>query len=369
MKFKIEKNDLAPLVANVAKCSKGTLEVTSGVKISAETDKILLTGNCFEIAGQFTTSTATIDKVGECLVDGKLFSDFMKSLPSGEVVLELKKNVLHVKYGNNEMKFNTIDESSFSEPDFSGNKVFSGKAREIHKALKEIAFATASGPVTNESFKGILIEPSEKSVFFVATDAIRMAWAELSLECEADTKMIVPPTLVGLIGSVFADEEITVLSGGNKVIIQGDNAVISGSLFNGAFPNWKAVVASLNSPAIIHEAGAAIKDSLSRMKIFADKKAPSVSLTVGDGKLLLHSSSSIGEISEELVVKTSGTIEGPVRFNSLFLFEALTALEDNEFDLQITGGIRPLCMAVGSRSASVLVGQTREIKAEVKQAS
>lgn len=369
MKFKIQKSDLLGPVANVAKCAKGVMSTSSSVKIVAESDKVVFTGNSFELAGQFMTSTVTIHKTGECLVDSRMLHDFVKSLPAGEVSFDLKGNVLQVKYGNgSQIKFNTLSETDFVDPEFEGKLMFAAKSGEIFKALKSVAYATAVPSSTfKEIFKGILIEPGEdKSLFLVASDSFRMAWAELPLECQTSEQMIVPPTLVGLVGSVFQSaDELKFKNGGNKLIVEGENAVISTALINGSFPQWKSILQAVNSPTIIEGSTEIVNAALSRIRLMADKKSPSVQIAVEGNQMTLRTSSDVGEIAETVEVKASGSeFSGPVNFNPSYLAEALNASEDKEIEIRITGGSRPMCLSVGSVSSGIVIAQARATEAQ-----
>ena len=76
--------------------SKTTMEILDCIKISSKDEKISLTGNDMSL-GIETIVKGTIVEGGTTVVSAKIFSDIIRSIPDGEVVITADDKIINKK--------------------------------------------------------------------------------------------------------------------------------------------------------------------------------------------------------------------------------------------------------------------------------
>jgi DNA polymerase-3 subunit beta len=233
-----------------AVATRTTLPVLSNVWMGTEDGRLKVAATNMEI-GVTTWIDASVEEEGQITVDARLLSEFVNTLPAGEVRLELDPNRLSltVRAGRDKASINGIDADDFpvittmKESDVT----VSIDAQMLKERISLVEFAAA----TDESrpvLAGVLTRFDGDSLMLASADGFRMAVSEGPSGTPVDERLdvIVPARsyreLARLVGDY--DEEITlaVTSNRSQILARfGDTEWVS-QLIDGTFPDVKQIV-------------------------------------------------------------------------------------------------------------------------------
>jgi DNA polymerase III subunit beta len=233
-----------------AVATRTTLPVLSNVWIGTDDGRLKIAATNMEI-GVTTWIDASAEADGQITVDARLLSEFVNTLPSGEVQLELDPNrmSLTVRAGRDKAAINGIDPEDFPVITTvkDGDFTVSIDAQTLRERISLVEFAAA----TDESrpvLAGVLTRFDDDSMMFSAADGFRMAVAEGPSGVTVDERLdvIVPARSFRELARLVADfdEELTLSVTANKAQIIarfGDTEWVS-QLIDGTFPDVKQIV-------------------------------------------------------------------------------------------------------------------------------
>jgi len=176
----------------------------------------------------------------------------------------------------------------------------------------------------------------------VATDGHRLAIAVRSLS-QATTPVtgIVPRKAVAEIQRALgAGEEVQLAITENQFVLQMPNFVMTARLIEGQFPNYEAVIPK-GQPGKLLLSRPALTSALRRVAVMAEERNKPVKLTLVPASLKLSASSAeLGEAEESLSVDYAGE-EVAIAFNSRYILDALSPMEDDAVVLEFKDGLSP----------------------------
>ncbi|HEV2128524.1 MAG TPA: DNA polymerase III subunit beta [Thermomicrobiales bacterium] len=233
-----------------AVATRTTLPVLSNVWIGTEDGRLKIAATNMEI-GVTTWIDASVEDEGQITVDARLLSEFVNTLPTGEVKLDLDPNRLSltVRAGRDKAAINGIDPEDFPVITTmkEGNFTISIDAQTLRDRISLVEFAAA----TDESrpvLAGVLTRFDGDNMMLAAADGFRMAVSEgpSGVSVPERQDVIVPARSYRELARLVADydEEITISVAGNKAQIIarfGDTEWVS-QLIDGTFPDVKQIV-------------------------------------------------------------------------------------------------------------------------------
>jgi len=233
-----------------AVATRTTLPVLSNVWMGTEDGRLKIAATNMEI-GVTTWVDASVVEDGQITVDARLLSEFVNTLPAGEVQLELDPNRLSltVRAGRDKAAINGIDPEDFpvittmKEGDFS----VSIDAQTLRERISLVEFAAA----TDESrpvLAGVLTRFDADSMMLAAADGFRMAVSEGPSGTTVDERLdvIVPARsyreLARLIGDYDEEIILSVTANRSQMLARfGDTEWVT-QLIDGTFPDVKQIV-------------------------------------------------------------------------------------------------------------------------------
>jgi DNA polymerase-3 subunit beta len=258
MKFTCLQSNLAKSLANVSRVvtSRPSLPVLANVLVEAEKGRVKFSATDLEI-GINTWVGADVEEEGKTTVSAKMFFEFVNSMPSGKIDVELTRGQLIVKTENNEAKFNVLPADEFPQvPGATGDALLNIPKESFVKALNRVVIAAA----TDESrpiFTGISFEGRDNVLTLVGLDGFRLAKQviDLSTSLSSDLDLIIPAKALVEVTRSKDDStegdsdqkgsdsiEVYLLKDKNQVVFKvGDTEIVS-RLIEGKFPNYKQVI-------------------------------------------------------------------------------------------------------------------------------
>ena len=334
-----------------AVATRTTLPVLSNVWMGTEDGRLKIAATNMEI-GVTTWVDASVAEDGQITVDARLLSEFVNTLPSGEVQLELDPNRLSltVRAGRDKAAINGIDPEDFpvitSMKD--GDFTVGLDAQTLRERISLVEFAAA----TDESrpvLAGVLTRFDGDTMMLASADGFRMAVAEGPSGTSVDERLdvIVPARsyreLARLIGDF--DDEITLAVTANRSQVLarfGDTEWVS-QLIDGTFPDVKQIVPREFATRV--DVGRdSLLNAVRRASYFARENNDVVRLAIhtGDdemspGSVEVTANAAERGNSESFVDASISGGELQVAFNSRYLADVLGVLKHGNVMIGLNG--------------------------------
>ena len=332
--------------------TRTTLPVTQNILISTDAGRLKLTATNLEIAIT-TWIGASIETEGEVTIPARLFSDFVNSLPSGEVTITLTDSPLGVEMhsGKFECRILGVSAEEFPPiPTVDGDVLVSIPAATLRKSINQVAFAAAtedSRPVLT----GVQIEIQSKQLTFAAADGFRLAVHKSSIDSGISESIdfIVPSRtlreLERIIADVQTDVQMSITPTKNQVLFKSGEIELTSQLLAGSFPNYNQLIPQNYSTRAIVDANEFSRATRSA-SIFARDGSGIVRLQVSPGtgeedKLIVSArAEELGDNSGEIIAQTEGD-ESKIAFSSKYLSDVLNILGSDKVILETTSPSSP----------------------------
>ena len=337
-----------------AVASRSNLPVLQNVKISTESEMLVLTATNLDIA--ITTRIgAQVEQEGAITIPARLLTDFVNSLPDDRIDIESSTDPLSVslKCQRFDANINGTDPEEFPPiPTVDEGSTIKVDPQTLRETIAYVAFAAAtedSRPVLT----GIKAEIEDDRFTFAAADGFRRAIYEgmLSEPMAEPMEFIIPARAmqeVGrLIGSDNSEVEFTVTSSGTHALFKMGTIEIVSQLMPGSFPNFRSLIPESHKNRVVvsqTDFMRAVKTS----SIFARDGSGIVRIQIQDeeDKKGLSVASRAEELGDNFG-EIDGTIEGEIdeesriAFNNKYLSEVLDVLGDGEIAFEMTSSSSP----------------------------
>jgi DNA polymerase-3 subunit beta len=294
------------------------------------------------------------------LLPGRLFADVVRSLPPGDVGLELRgeQRDVEIAAGGARFHLRTLPAEDFPRlPELEGETV-SLPAAPLAATIELVARA-ASRDEVRPILTGVLLQAEGKRLTMVATDSYRLSVKHTELEGEIGQALEanVPARALRELARIAAAEdadEVEIALPRNQVVFRVAGVVLSSRLIEGQFPSWRQLVPE----SFEHEVRlprAEFLEIARRVSQLAQRNAP-LRLAFAEGELTVAAETpDIGDASEALPAPYSGEpLE--IAFNPQFLVEGIESVASEELAIQLSSPLRPgLLRPVDGEDFSYLV--------------
>lgn len=332
--------------------TRSTLPILSHVLLRTDAGRLKLTATNLEIAATAWV-LAKVEDEGGVTVPAKLLTDFVNSLPSGQVDLSLdvRTKTLHIASGSYEANVKGQDAEEFPlTPTIPGKPTTRVAESTLRRLVNEVAFVAATDD-SRPVLTGVLTRLEGEEITLVAADPYRLGIRRGALLQRVDppVEVIIPARslqeLARMIGDTDDPVDIAVTPTKSQVIFHADDLDLVSRLIEGQFPNYRQVIPSSYVTRVV----VSREDLLQATRLasyFARDAANIVRLQVdpSDGGAPLVVSAQATEVGDE-VSRIDATVEGAatqIAFNSRFLNEALGSLASaTEVALELGGPLAP----------------------------
>ncbi|HQL41195.1 MAG TPA: DNA polymerase III subunit beta, partial [Candidatus Omnitrophota bacterium] len=183
---------------------------------------------------------------GAITIPAKKFSDIIKELPAGDIVISTKKNN-HIEIEGDKFLFKLIGlpKEEFPKfPEFKNAEAISIDQSTLKEMLRMTSFAV-SHEEARYVLNGVLLEIDGDIIRIVATDGRRLAKIERKTETaiKKEIKIIIPLKAVQEITRNLKDDgAMSFLTGTNQLLFDINNVLIATRIIEGEFPNYHQVI-------------------------------------------------------------------------------------------------------------------------------
>lgn len=329
-------------VGRVASARAG-LPILSNILVRTEGNRLLVAATNLEIAATYYIG-AKVAKQGSVTLPARLISEFVSSLPKGQVELTSKGAHVTVSSGSYTSVINGVDAEDFPELPAINEKEsvsYTINPADFKEAVSQTVI-TASSDATRPVLTGVYWHSFEGALYLAATDGYRLSERKL-VETKSEIAAIVPASSLQEVLRMLHDsvESVEVLFDDTQVRFRVGDAEITSRLIDGNYPDYRQLIPK-ESETVISLKGDEFSRIVKIAGLFARDTGGSVTLNADAEKneLEIHSiASEIGEntSSANAEVTTSGTIT----LNSRYISEALSAVSAGQIIFRFSGKLSP----------------------------
>lgn len=346
MKLKVTQSNLSKALGVVSRvaASRTTLPILSNILIKADGNTLTVSATNLEIAITCTVA-GKVDEKGSITVPARLMTDFVSSLPDGNIDLKLEEQSLQIKAGKYKSTINGISAEDFpSLPDIENSNQSTISAAELKKALQQIVFA-ASSDEARQVLTAVYTHTFSNNLYLVATDSYRLAERSAGATKD-DFELLVPASTYQELLRVIEDDvpEIKYTYDDAQVMFEHGDIKIISRLIDGKYPDYRQLIPKDGEI----EFKIAKEDFVNITKVsslFAKESAGSITLDVDENKQevsIRSIASQVGENTSRADAKVTGS--GNVTLNSRYLLDALNAFSGDTIVFKFSSKTSPCVM-------------------------
>lgn len=352
MELTVTQENFTKALSNVGRVasSKAGLPILSNILLRTDGNRLLIAATNLEIASTHLIG-AKIAKPGSITVPARLISDFVSSLPKGQVDLQVKGDHLHISSGSYSSIINGVVADEFPELptiDESSTIQYSVNTADFKQAVSQ-TIITSSSDSTRPVLTGVYWHSFEGYLYLAATDGYRLSERKL-VETKSDVAAIIPSSTLQEVLRTITDDtaEVEMLFDETQVRFRVGESEITSRLIDGNYPDYRQLIPATSETNVMMAA----TDFVRITKIaglFARNSGGSVTLTADKEKKTL----SIHSIASELGENTSSadaevSEDGQVTLNSRYLSEALSAVDGDTVSFRFSGKLSPCVLTAKS---------------------
>lgn len=348
MKITILKENLSKGLSIVGRVvsSRGSLEILSNILIKTSKGRVCLSATNLEIGISYMVG-AKVESDGAITVPAKLFSEFINSLPSEKITLELDGDTLKCKTDDYKTSIKGISADEFPLiPEIKEKKTFSINGVKFRDAVNLVGLA-ASLDDSRPILSGVYIKVSGTKVVLAATDSYRLAENIVSVNADKNKKeeIVVPArTLIELsriLGELKEDIEVNAYITENQILFEANGLELVSRLIEGQFPNYKQIIPE-NTESVAKVDKSELLGAVKVASLFARENANSIKVAIKEkGKVEINSQGSqVGENIATIKADVKGKT-AEASFNGKYISDVLVAMKDKDVELGISGKLNP----------------------------
>jgi DNA polymerase-3 subunit beta len=346
MKISVPRDSLSAALQLVGRAvsSRGTLPSLGGILLTTADGKLTLRATDMELALTRALEVA-VTADGTTLLPGRLLTDVVRSLPPGDVSLELRSEQRDVELSAGSARFHlrTLPAEDFPRlPDLEGEAV-QLPATPLAETIDLVARA-ASRDEVRPILTGVLVQAEGERLTMVATDSYRLSVKHATLEAPVSQTLEanVPARALRELARIISSEsveEVEIAMPRNQAIFRAGGVTLSSRLIEGQFPSWRQLIPESFEHEVRLPRGEFLEITR-RISQLAQRNAP-LRLAFSEGELTVAAETpDIGDASEAMPAPYSGEpLE--IAFNPQFLVEGVESVGSDELAVQLSSPLRP----------------------------
>jgi DNA polymerase-3 subunit beta len=366
MKISCLQENLARGLAIVGRAvaTRSTLPVLSNILLQTDEGRLRLAATNLEI-GVSCWIGAKVEEEGSTTVPARLLTEFVNSLPPGQIDMELteRTQTLNLKCARYEANIKGIDAGEF--PEVPTAESLGGQApthlhldAEVFRQMIDQAVFAAATDESRPILTGVLAKFHQGGLTLAAADGFRLAVtsADVGVDLDEATSVIIPARALAELGRISADDEDTIeliiTPSRNQILFHQGNVDLISQLIEGNFPDYNQIIPKGHSSRTL----VATQDLLKAVRVaflFARDAANIIRFQIVPGSELTPGHMIITGTSVELgdnVSEMDATIEGDeveIAFNARYMIDALSVMGTPEVALETStpsspGVLRPV---------------------------
>ncbi|MCD8214494.1 MAG: DNA polymerase III subunit beta [Clostridiales bacterium] len=360
MKINVNKDRLIYNIGlvNRAVVSKTTMNILECILLIADDKGIKLISNNLDMGIETEYFEADVEDEGKIALEGKFFSDIIRSCPSQDITVETdEKFITIIKSGKSEIKMSGRDPEVFPLlPEVAEDLCYTIEAAKLKDMIRKTIFAVAA-----ENIKPVLtgeyIEINDDDINMVGIDGYRIACGSSRLlKGNNDSfSVIVPGNSMGEIGKLISDEEeISMYFTENHMMVKFKDCTLLTSLIEGEYLKYKHFFTGDYKTKVIIRKDEVLSCLDRVLLISKDVKKSPVKVKISSSIIELSSiSEAVGSMYEAIDCEVSG--DGlTIGFNPKYMQEIFKNIDADEVTAIFNSSLSP-CVLQGEEKYKYLL--------------
>jgi DNA polymerase-3 subunit beta len=364
MKISCLQENLAKGLATVGRAvaTRSTLPVLSNILLETDEGRLRLAATNLEI-GINCWIGAKVEEEGSITVPARLLTEFVNSLPAGQIDMELteRTQTLNLKCARYEANIKGISASEFPDvptaESIGGQNNLHLEAEAFRRMIDQVVFAAA----TDESrpiLTGVLAQFHQGGLTLAAADGFRLSVTSADVGADLDSAIsaIIPARALAELSRISGEQqdpiELILTPQRNQILFHLSHTDLVSQLIEGKFPDYNQIVPKSRSTRSVVSTQELLK-SVKVAFLFARDAANIIRFRVVPGSELAPGQIVITGTSAEFgdnVSEIDANIEGEdieIAFNARYMIDALSVVGTPEVALDTSnpsspGVLRPL---------------------------
>jgi len=339
MKLQVTQENLNRALGTVARVanSRNALPILANVLVKTTNNRLSIAATNLDIALTHYIG-AKVSQEGSVTVPARLMQDFVSSLPSGVIDLELDGAKLHIRTDQYKSMVNGIAADDFPVmPAIENGKTWKVAGPTLKKALQQVVFA-ASNDESRPVLTGVFLHTVDGNLYMAATDSYRLAEKNLGPN-DQEFDLLIPGSAMQDLLRIVSDftDEVTVTHDEQQILFQVGDVELVARLIEGKYPDYRKLIPqSFETTAALKRADFINVTKVSAL--FARESAGSVTINVDEEsqQLSIHAiASQLGENDASASGEMNGA--GSITINSRYLLDALQAYGGDRVEFCFNG--------------------------------
>ena len=338
-----------------AVANRATLPITQNVLLETDRSMLKLSATNLEIAIT-TWIGAMIEEEGSITLPARLLTEFVNSLPSDRIDLELEpgSGVMQLVCGRAEARIHGASSDDFPPiPQVEEGVAARVGSQHLKTAISRVVFAAA----TEESrpvLTGVEAKLAGNRFTLAAADGFRLAVQHGSLAepVAEDIGVIVPARTLNELSRLLGDQddpvEIMMVPARGQVLFKISGVEVVSQLLQGTFPNYDQLIPQgydnrsvFDLQKLLRATRTAAIFARDGSNIIRMQMVPGEEEGISGKAVVSARSEEVGENQGEVDTETIEGGESKIAFNSKYLQDVLTVLERGQVALETTTSSSP----------------------------
>jgi DNA polymerase-3 subunit beta len=347
MKLTVEKSQLSTAIQR----TQGTLGERSTSHVALKTDDGLLVVSATDrVLAVYSTIGCNIDEAGICFVPGRLFSDVVRQLPDGDVMIHTRDGFAVIESVSGfVMKLPLIEDLSWKDaPEIVSTNTADLPSVQINYMIEQVQFCIEVESARNYGSVAYLHRPEEKKLRIVGTDGFRLSYCDVPVNLpEGFLKNGICLSKRGLLelhrmcSEGFETIRLTIASDETTMIAEAGQYRIYIRLSAVKYPNYRGVLptASLHPIQLSRQN----LQSVTRRVLLAADKTNALRISFSDVGITM-SSKTAGSSESQETISAQGYRGGKTHLaiNGKYLSDVFSHLASDELTMQFKSEQEPI---------------------------
>jgi len=351
MKVRCDRNELAQCLSDVLGIVPATQAqvlkpIFRDFHLRTEETFLFVEATDLDVGARIRLDRVEVLAQGEVALPAVRFSSLVKEIPDNSVTLEALKDGRGavVNASGYEFKLLGEDPGEFPEaPTFQNETACSVSREKLIEALRRVAIASCR-EASRFQLMGVYFEVEGDKLILTATDGKRLTNDQLRISNPQGIRAtaIVPNRVIDVLLKVLADgeENVSMVVGDPNFQVSFGRGELTAKVIQGSFPDYRLALQQKISSRVTAKKSEFLAATRSAA-LMTDKETATVGYKFEAGKAFLTTKvSDIGESRIEVPVTLEG---GPieVRYNPMYLIDALRSVTEEEVRLEFSDSDKP----------------------------
>jgi DNA polymerase-3 subunit beta len=373
MSLNVQKDKLAEAVNHVMKAvsAKTTIPILTGIKLTAGSDGLVLTGSNSDLSikariplTEEDEENAVVHAPGSIVLPSRLFSEMVRKLPAAEVAIEVDTRLIaKITSGQSEFNLNGLDPDEYPNlPVVDEKDAFSIRKDLLKDIIRQTVYAV-SATETRPVLTGVNWILKAGSLECVATDSHRLSQRSVNVENnrnEETRALVIPGASLTELEKIIdddGDQMVDIVMSSNQILFKFGNIQFYSRLLDGKYPDTSRLIPTDSKSEMVVDT-AQLYHSIDRASLLAREDRNNVVKLRADNKNIEISSQSL-ELGRVFETFQADEFTGdPVRisFSAKFMMDALGRIDAERVRIYFIGPMRPIIIRpVGDQQILMLV--------------